>query len=212
MTLQKKDFIEIEFIAKTKDGNIFDSNIKEVLKDLNSDAKAQPFIFSLGQGMFLSAIDDFLIGKDLGKHTIELTPEQAFGKRDSKLIQIVPISTFKKQNINPYPGAMLNFDGRVGRIITSAGGRVTVDFNHPIAGKEVIYEINVLKKITDLNEQIKAFNDFIFRQEFNFEVKDNKIIFKVEEKIGKFIELFKDKFKELFNLEIEIQSEPKKEN
>ena len=61
MPLQKKDFIEIEFTARTKEGEIFDSNVKEDLQKLNPEAKAKPFVFCLGEGMFLKSIDDFLM-------------------------------------------------------------------------------------------------------------------------------------------------------
>ena len=65
MKLKKGDFIEIEYTGKVKDGEVFDSNIKEDLnemhKDHNHEVEPKPFIFSLGEGMFLKGIDDFLI-------------------------------------------------------------------------------------------------------------------------------------------------------
>ena len=55
MKLKKKDFIELEFTGRVKDGEIFDSNIEKDLKKINPEGKAKPFIFSLGQGMFIKA-------------------------------------------------------------------------------------------------------------------------------------------------------------
>ena len=64
MAFQKKDFIEIEFTGKVKDGEVFDSNIKENLEKLHEghdhEVKTNPLIFCLGEGMFLKGIDDFL--------------------------------------------------------------------------------------------------------------------------------------------------------
>ena len=74
MVLQKKDFIEIEFTGREKGGDIFDSNIKEDLKKANLNTEAKPFVFCLGENMFLQALDEHLIGKDLGKYEIELEP------------------------------------------------------------------------------------------------------------------------------------------
>ena len=71
MTLQKKDFIKVEFTAKVKDGEIFDSNIKEDIENTELKAKAKPFVFSLGQGMFLQGVEDFLIGKEIGERSEE---------------------------------------------------------------------------------------------------------------------------------------------
>ncbi len=205
MKLKQKDFIEIEFTAKVKDGEIFDSNIKEELKKLNPDAVPKPFVFCLGEGMFLKAIDDFLINKDIGEYEIELSPEQAFGNRDSKLVQMIPMKVFREQKINPVPGIMFNFDNRIAKILTVSGGRVMVDFNNPIAGKTVIYKIKVLRKLEDINEKIKSFNEFLFKKDLKFEVKDKKIIIETEKQMTKFVEMFKDKFKDVFELELEVK-------
>ena len=176
MLIQKKDFIEVEFTGKEKDGRVFDSNVRKELEKINSNSPAKPFVFCLGEGMFLKAIEDFLIEKKIGKYKIELTPEKAFGQRNSSLIQLIPMKVFKAQNIQPIPGAVFNFDGRPARILTVSGGRVMADFNNPLAGKTVVYDIDVKRKVDDLNEKVKALTDFFFRQELKFEIKDKKII------------------------------------
>lgn len=208
--IKEKDFIEIEFTGKIKDGEVFDSTIKEELEKLHTGqdhpVEAKPFIFCLGQEMFLKALDDFLIGKEIGKdHEIELEPEQAFGKRDPSLVRKMPIGIFHEQKVNPVPGVVFNFDGRIGKILTVSGGRVMVDFNHALAGKTLTYKIKILRKVIDINEKIKAFNEFFFRKEFKFEVKDKKLILDVEESLVKLVELFKDKFKDALGLELEIK-------
>ena len=214
MPLQKKDFIEIEFTGKVKDGEVFDSNIKKDLlqkevppraEKSNLNIGSKPFIFSLGEGMFLRAIDDFLIGKDLGKYEIELQPEKAFGNRDSKLIQMIPMKVFRQQKINPVSGTMFNFDGRIAKILTVSGGRVMVDFNNPIAGKTVVYNIKVLRKVEEINEKVKSLINFLFKKDFKFEIKNKKITIEVEKPIVKFIKMFKEKFKDLFGLELEVK-------
>jgi FKBP-type peptidyl-prolyl cis-trans isomerase 2 len=204
MTLQKKDFIEIEFTGKTKSGEIFDSNIKEDLKKANLNLESKPFIFCLGEGMFLKSIDDFLIGKEINKYKIELEPENAFGKRDAKLVQMVPIKVFKENQTNPIPGAMFNFDGRIGKILSVSGGRILVDFNNPIAGKDVIYDIKVLRKLEKQEEKVKALINFLFRKDFNFEIKEKKLILNTDKEFKQFAELFKDKFKDLLDLDLEV--------
>jgi len=205
MALQKKDFIEVEFTGRIKDGEIFDSNIREDLKKINPNARPKPFIFCLGEGMFPKGIDDFLIGKEIGKYEIELSPEKAFGNRDPKLVQMIPMKVFKQQEVNPVSGAMFNFDGRIAKILTVSGGRVMVDFNNPLASKTVIYKINILRKIEDINEKIKSLNKFLFKKDFKFEVIGKKLIIDVETSLVKFVEMFKDKFKDIFGLELEVR-------
>ena len=205
MTFKKKDFIEIEFTAKIKEGDIFDSNIKEDLKGRDLKEEPKPFIFSLGEGMFMQGIEDFLIGKEVGEYKIELTSDKAFGKRDAGLVQMMPIKIFAEQNINPLPGIMFNFDGRIGKILTVTGGRVLVDFNNPIAGKDVEYKVKVLRKVEDLNEKTKALIEFLFKRDLKFEIKDKKLIIEVEKPMKQFIEMFKEKFKEILDLDLEVK-------
>ncbi len=212
MPLKNKDFIEIEFVGKTKEGGVFDTNIPEELKKLNPGTKAKPFVFCLGEGMFLKSIEDFLIGKEPGKYTVELTPEKAFGKRNPKFIQRIPIKVFHEQKLNPVPGATFNFDGKMGKILTSSGGRVLVDFNNPLAGKDVVYEINVKRKVEDINERVKSLNDFLFRKDFDFSIEDKKLIIKMEKGMKQFAELFKDKYKEMLGLDLVAEEISPKQN
>jgi FKBP-type peptidyl-prolyl cis-trans isomerase 2 len=219
MNLKKNDFIEINFVAKMKDSTSpFDSNIPEELKKLNpnhSSEQAKPFIFALGQDMFLKGIDDFFIGKEIGKFPsdfkIEIPPEKAFGKRDPKLVQLMPLKVFHQHKINPVPGVPFNFDGRIGKVLSVSGGRVIVDFNGPLAGKDVLYEITILKKIEDKNEKIKSFLNFLFKTDIPFKMEDKKLILELDEQFKQFGILFKDKFKEIFDLDLEVkESKPEK--
>lgn len=227
--ISKNDFIEIEFTAKLKDGDIFDSNIKEDLEKLHAGhshpINAKPLIFSIGNHMFVEGIDEYLIGKETNKtYNIELSPEKAFGKRNPRLIKIIPLSAFKTQKYQPQPGMTFNFDGQMAKILSVSGGRIITDFNNPLAGKEVVYNIHVKKKVTDVDEKVKALNDFLFQQEFKFKInqKDKKITFELNEKqkpLQKFLELFNDKFKEIIGYDINVEvssnirsSSEKKEN
>ena len=69
----------------------------------------------------------------------------------------MPISAFKEHNMQPQPGLQIEADGETGTITRVSGGRVIVNFNHPLAGKEVVYLVKVNKKITDPKEQIITF-------------------------------------------------------
>src|SRR3989344_6668834 len=210
MILQKKDFIEIDFTGRVKDGEVFDSTIKEDLEKLHSGhdhpIEAKPFVFCLGEGMFLKSIDDFLISKETDKsYEIELEPEKAFGKRNPSFVQMIPLKIFKEKNINPITGAMFNFDGKIGKVLAVSGGRVMVDFNHFLSGKTLTYKINVLRKIDNLDEKVESLNDFFFRKNFKHEIQGEKLILEVEKPLVKIVELFKDKFKEMLGLDLEIK-------
>lgn len=205
MPFQKNDFLEVEFTGKIKGGEVFDSNVAEELKKLNPSQQAKPFIFPLGQDMFLKGIENFLIGKEIGKYEIELSPKDAFGFRDPSMVQMIPMKVFIDHKINPIPGTVLNFDNKLGKVLTVSGGRVMIDFNGPLAGKDVIYSVKVLKKVDNLDDKIKSLIEFLFRREFNYKIEDKKLILSVDKGFKAFAELFKDKFKEMLDLELEIQ-------
>ena len=158
--LKEGDFIEIEYTARLKDRDIiFDLTDEKLAKEkgiYNPNVKYGPVILCLGQNHILPGLDKNLIGKELGNYVINLLPEDGFGKKDPKLIRILPTSVFRKQKINPMPGLQLNIDGRVGLVRSVTGGRTSIDFNHPMAGKELTYDIKINKVVKESKEKLDA--------------------------------------------------------
>ena len=178
MKIKKGDFIEIDFIGKIKESNtIFDLTEESEAKkhDLyNPKQIYKPIVLCIGENEIIKGLDEELIDKEPKKsYSIELSPEKAFGKKNPKLIKLIPASAFKKQNITPFPGLQLNMDGIVGTIRAVSGGRIIVDFNHPLAGKNLIYEIKINKIITDDKEKVKSILKFD-----KFELKNNELTIK----------------------------------
>jgi len=204
MPFQKNDFLEVEFIGRIKDGEVFDSNVAEELNKLNPNQQAKPFIFPLGQDMFLKGIENFLIGKEVGSYELELSPKDAFGFRDPSMVQMIPMKIFIEHKINPIPGTILNFDNKLGKVLTVSGGRVMIDFNGPLAGKDVIYSVKVLRKVENIDEKVKSLVEFLFRREFKYEIHDKRLLLNVDKGFKAFAELFKDKFKEMLDLDLEV--------
>ena len=210
--LAKNDFVELEFTGKVKEGDIFDTNLKEEAKKLNLEMEERPLIICLGQNMILPSIDDFLIGKEIGKYTLELEPEKAFGTRTPSLVKTMPTKVFYDQKINPQAGMVFNFDGMIGKITVVSGGRVIVDFNHPLSNKTVIYELNVKRKVEDEKEKARVLIEFMFKRKLNFEIKDKKVIIEIENKFQPIIAFFSEKFKEIIGLELDTKQEVKKDS
>tara|TARA_Y100000310_G_C20404371_1_gene678923 strand:+ start:150 stop:785 length:636 start_codon:yes stop_codon:yes gene_type:complete len=180
--LKENDFVEMDYIAKIKDEGIFDLTKEDVAKEnnlYNKDYKYRPVIICLGKGDILKGLDKKLIGRDMGKHKIELTPEEGFGKKDGKLIKLVPTKEFTKQNIKPMPGMQMNLDGFVGKVLSVTGGRTLVDFNNPLSGRDLVYEVDIKRKVTDKKEQLKGFLDIIFKDS-KLELKDDEAIIEVD--------------------------------
>ena len=129
-----------------------------------------PITICVGQNQILKAIDDNLLDKEeKAEFFLDLAPETAFGKKSAKLIRLVPSNIFKKQNIRPFAGLEVQIDNMPGIIRSVSGGRIMVDFNHPLSGKDVKYEIKVLSKVTDTKEKIKSY------LQITFGIKEQKI-------------------------------------
>ncbi len=207
--LQKNDFIELEFVGKTQEGEIFDTNLKQEAEKIGLDIKTRPLVICLGESMILPVIDSFLIGKEGGNdYTLSLTPQESFGVRQRELVKIMPHSVFIKKDILPIQGQTYVFDTMLGKISAISGGRVTVDFNNPLAGKNVVYSLKIKKKITDIQEKAKTLVLAYFRFELPFEIKDKKIIFNVNAGFKPLIEHFKPKFLDILGLELEVIEKP----
>jgi len=151
--MQTNDFIKINFIGKVKEtGMEFD--------------KGENVPIVVGVNYTLKGIDNVLVEMNVGdKKIVELSPENAFGNREARLVKLVPLSEFKKHNTNPYPGMILEADNMRGRVLSVSGGRVSVDFNHPLAGKVLVYDLEVKEKIESLEDKVKALVEIYTRMD-----------------------------------------------
>ena len=161
MPIDDKDFVKLNYTGKVKEtGDVFDTTYEDVAEEAgikNENKDYHPMILAVGSTQLLSKLHDEIKKMDVGeKQTVEIPCEEAFGKRDPSLIQLIPMKEFKKQNIKPFVGMPLSLDGQHGIVRTIDGGRVRVDFNHELAGKDIIYEIEIVDTIDDNVEKIKG--------------------------------------------------------
>jgi FKBP-type peptidyl-prolyl cis-trans isomerase 2 len=215
MKVKKNDFVEIEFTGKL-DNEIFDTTNSDEAKSIGLQTEVKPIVACIGKEMILKGLDNELAEKEIGKkYSIHLMPDQAFGNRNPSLIKIIPMRVFREKKMNPAPGMVFRFDNQMARIISVSGGRVTADFNNPLAGKEVDYDFKITKTVTDDKEKINAVQDFFFRQRFEFDIKDKKVIFK-DPKLKPMVDVFKDKFKDILGFDLTVsnvsKTEEKQEN
>ena len=179
--IQKNDFIEIEYTGKTKEeGIVFDTTIEQVAKDndiTDENASYGPTVICVGHSQIIAGLDNNLAGKEIGKdYTITLQPEEAFGKKSAKLVQLIPFRKFTQQQIMPQIGLQVNIDGNNGIIKTVSGGRVLVDFNHPLSGKVIEYDVKILRKVEDDNEKLKSYIKVFLGNDVSAEIKEGRAI------------------------------------
>lgn len=210
MLTKKNDFIELEFTGKNN-GTIFDTTSKEEAKSIGIQTEVKPLIISIGNEMVLKGLDKELEEKEIGKkYSVHLTSDKGFGPRNSNLIKTIPLKVFRQQNIQPIPGSTLQMDQYIVKILSVSGGRVMADFNNPLAGKEIDYDFKITRLVTDNNEKVNALMDFVFKQRFEFEIKDKNVIFKKPE-LKPIIDILNQRFKDVIGLEFKIQEEKLKE-
>ncbi|MEM5801638.1 MAG: peptidylprolyl isomerase [Candidatus Aenigmatarchaeota archaeon] len=169
--MKEGDFILVDFVGKIKEtGEIFDLTLEDVAKqngiyDPHFSYKPIPVI--VGSHMIIKGVEDELMKMNVGeKKKIVVKPEDGFGNRSEKLIKLIPITEFRKQDIDPFPGMPITMNGLNGRILAISGGRVKVDFNHVLAGKELEYELEIKKLIEKTDEKVQAiFNIFVKTKE-----------------------------------------------
>ena len=177
-TIKKQDFVEIEYTGKIKEDNIiFDTNQEKVAKDnglYDKNTAYSPSVICVGENSILKGLEEQLIGKEIGKeYTFEVSAENAFGKKDAKLIQLVPTSKFRQQKIQPVPGLQLNIDGIFGIVKTVSGGRCLVDFNHPLSGKDLIYNVKINRIVDDDKEKVNSLvKGYLHIKDAEIEVKE----------------------------------------
>jgi FKBP-type peptidyl-prolyl cis-trans isomerase 2 len=180
MPIKKHDFVEIEYTGRLKETkDVFDTTDEKTAKEgkiFSDKGNYTPVIICIGEHQILKGIDEFLEGKEPGKYTLELPSVKAFGAKDPKLVTMIPTSKFAEQDIKPVPGLRLNIDNYVGIVKTVSGGRTVVDFNHPLAGHDVEYDLKVNKVVTDKKVQVEALLRILLGVKVPVEVKEKKAV------------------------------------
>jgi len=161
MSLQKGDFIRIDFVAKIKEtGEVFDTTSEEVAKKEHLYKEGEiyePQLIVVGEGWVLKPLDEgFSTMETAKKAAVEIPPEKAFGARDAEKVKRVPLRQLVAKGITPSMGARVEYGGKMATVRTMGAGRVLLDFNPPLAGKTLVYEVTVVKKLETVEEKIAA--------------------------------------------------------
>ena len=115
-----------------------------------STFEEEPLKFNIGDRTFQPGLELGLYGLKAGdEQTLTLTPAQAYGDHEATLVQQMPLSDFDKDN-QPEPDQVMSFmladtEETMGIIREVGKDEVTVDFNHPLAGHEVIFKVHILE-------------------------------------------------------------------
>jgi peptidylprolyl isomerase len=161
MPLEKGSLVLVDYTAKVKDTNdIFDTTREEEAKKTNfydPTHKYEPRIVSIGESWVLKGLDEALSNANVGdKLNIEVPPEKGFGKRDDSKIRMIPQRKLGDKADEVGVGDEIEIDNRRAIVRYIGSGRIQVDFNHRFAGKTLLYDANVLKKLDSDSEKVSA--------------------------------------------------------
>ncbi len=156
--VKKGDFIKINYTGYVKDTKeVVDTTVESIAKEHNLSGKFEPIVIVAGKNYLIKGVDNALIGMKEGeKKEVVVLPRDGFGERKPELIKTFSMRQFSKNNRLPKVGDTIQIGNVYGRVININGGRVRVDFNHPLAGKTLIYELEVLEIIEKDEERIKG--------------------------------------------------------
>ena len=167
MAFKKGDIVRVDYNAYIADiERLYDTTSESAAKDAgiyNEKYTYAPMAYIVGSEKVFKALDDAIMNAEIGKEvTIEIASADAAGPRDPKLVETYPVREFYKQQINPYPGLEVKLGNRTGTIMSAGAGRVKVDFNNPLAGKDLSYTFTVTEVVTDKEAKAKAIVEMSF--------------------------------------------------
>jgi len=132
------DSVKVHYTGKLDDGTVFDSSVGR-----------EPLDFTVGAGQLIAGFDEAVVGMAVGeKKTVRIAPEQAYGPHNPEMTLQVPRSDLPA-DIQPELGMQLEASQEGGHsmvvtVVEITDESVTFDANHPLAGKALTFEIEVV--------------------------------------------------------------------
>jgi FKBP-type peptidyl-prolyl cis-trans isomerase 2 len=132
--------VKIDYVGSFDDGKVFDSSIKH----------GQPIEFVVGSGQVIPGFDKAVRGMGVGEEkVVKIEAKDAYGERKDELVKIITRDKLPKEK-EPVVGMMIVLGMANGveipAIITKVNGdMVTIDLNHPLAGKNLTFKLKLIE-------------------------------------------------------------------
>jgi FKBP-type peptidyl-prolyl cis-trans isomerase 2 len=136
-TIKNGDRVSVNYTGKLEDGSIFDTSLQE---------GREPLDVTLGQGMLIPGFENGLIGMATGESKIvEIEAHDAYGNYNEEFVQEIPLSNVPE---GVQTGDVLQGQNQYGPVQVTVkeikGENVVLDMNHPLAGKKLIFDLEVV--------------------------------------------------------------------
>ena len=155
------DIITLDYEGHT-DGELFDTTLEKAAKDAGTHEEGRPYgpiTVIIGEGRLVPGLEAALKKAKVGEaNEAKLSPEDAYGQRDPKLIETMSRTRFNRTcpDAKGYPGEELEIEGRHAHLVAIYGARVRVDFNQHLAGKELVFKFTIKSKVSKAADKIAA--------------------------------------------------------
>ncbi|ASJ09819.1 peptidylprolyl isomerase [Thermococcus sp. P6] len=148
MKIEAGDFVVFNYVGRFESGEVFDTSYEDVARENDiyvEEREYGPLGINVGTGELIRGLDEALIGMEPGeKKTVKVPPEKAYGMPSPDLFVEIPTEEFTKAGLEPVEEMYVMTDSGIARISKVEGDKVTLDFNHPLAGKTLVFEIEVV--------------------------------------------------------------------
>jgi FKBP-type peptidyl-prolyl cis-trans isomerase 2 len=142
MPVKVGDKIKVDYEGKLDDGSVFDSS--------KHGDHSHPLEFQVGSGQVIKGFDEAVVGMEKGdEKEFKIAPAEAYGERNPELLKKIPRSQLP-QDQEPKQGMVLLLKTKEGqqipaRIMDVTDNEVTIDLNHPLAGKNLTFKIKLVE-------------------------------------------------------------------
>ncbi len=145
------DIVQVDYTGKLEDGTIFDTSREDVAKQAGvyvEGRKYAPLTFTVGSGQLIRGFDEGVVGMKIGEEkTLRIPPEEAYGEYDEARIIVIPIEELNLTNRSELPETGQTFGDMYGnqyKVTAVNDTHITVDANHELAGKTLVFDIKVV--------------------------------------------------------------------
>ncbi len=147
LTAQAGDKVSIDYTGSLENGAVFDTSIQAEAQRAGLPARPSysPIEFTLGGGQVIPGFNDAVIGMKEGENkTVTIPAAQGYGERSPDKIVEVPLESIDGGNVT-IGGTLTGADGTAGVVIGVDNSTATIDLNHPLAGKTLVFKITLVK-------------------------------------------------------------------
>lgn len=132
------DTVSVNYTGKFEDGTVFDSSLVE---------GREPIVAKIGEKQVIPGFENGLLEMEVGeKKTVEIEPEDAYGPYRSEMVFDIPKTQFPE---GITVGDILNAQSQMGpvnvTVMEIAEETIKIDANHPLAGKKLIFDLEVVE-------------------------------------------------------------------